>query len=433
MDGHTSVVVTGVGVTCPIGADVAELWAALLAGRSGVRRLDAPWVEQLPVRIGAPVRREPGEVLGASVSRHLDRVQQLGLVAAREAWADAGRPEVDQDRLAVVVGSGVGGFGTILQQGRNLAERGSRGVSPYSLAMCMPDGPAVTIGLELGARAGVHTPVSACASGAEAVALALDLLRAGRADIVVCGGAEAAVHQLSMAGFSAIRALSGRSDRPSEASRPFDAERDGFVLGEGAAILVLESETHARRRGVVPYAELAGAGMSADSHHVVAPDPSGSGAARAIRMAVADAGEEAGAVVHVNAHATSTPLGDIAESLAITAALGSRSRPAVTATKSMTGHLLGAAGALEAVVTVLSAHQGLVPATLNLDRLDASIDLDVVTGRPRAVPAGLLLSNSFGFGGHNVCLAVRAYPTRAGLARSLPSGPAEHRCDVGAA
>ncbi|CCH78590.1 3-oxoacyl-(acyl-carrier-protein) synthase 1 [Nostocoides japonicum T1-X7] len=433
MDGHTSVVVTGLGATCPVGADVAELWEALLAGRSGVRRLDEPWAEELPVRIAAPVRHEPGDVLGAPVSRRLDRVQQLGLVAAREAWDDAGRPEVDPDRLAVVVGSGVGGFGTLLQQGRNLAERGSRGVSPYSLAMFMPDGPAVTIGLELGARAGVHTPVSACASGAEAIALALDLIRAGRADIVVCGGAEAAVHQLSIAGFSAIRALSGRGDRPSEASRPFDADRDGFVLGEGAAILVLESATHARGRGVVPYAELAGAGMSADSHHVVAPDPSGSGAARAMRTALADAGEEARAVVHVNAHATSTPLGDTAESLAINAALGPGCRPAVTATKSMTGHLLGAAGALEAIVTVLSAHEGLVPGTLNLDRLDTAIDLDVVTGTSRTIPAGLSLTNSFGFGGHNVCLAIRPLPTSAGVARSLPSRRVAYADDVAAA
>jgi 3-oxoacyl-[acyl-carrier-protein] synthase II len=378
----------------------------LLLGRSGVRRLEAEWAQGLPVGIGAPVLDDPADVLGATLARKLDRVQQLALVAAREAWADAGSPLVDPDRLAVVMGSGVGGYGTLLQQHDNISARGSRGVTPQSLTMFMPDSAAVTVGLELHARAGVHTPVSACASGAEAVAYGLDLIRLGRADIVVVGGAEASVHRLPIAGFASIRALSTRQGDPREASRPFDAGRDGFVLGEGAAILVLETEEHAARRGWTAYATLEGAAVSADAYHAVAPDPKGAGAARAMCGALRDAGEGPGAVVHVNAHATSTPLGDIAESLAIRSALGQRAGSVpVTGTKSMTGHLLGASGALAAVITVLSLSEGLVPATQNLDVQDGAIDLDVVHGAPRPLDPGLALSNSFGFGGHNVSLA----------------------------
>lgn len=408
MNPPTAVVVTGLGATSPLGGDVSSLWQALLAGRSGVRRLDEEWAAGLPVRIAAPAAVCPTTVLGSTRCRRLDRVQQLALVAALEAWRDAGRPHVDPDRLAVVIGSGVGGFVTLLQQHANLTERGSRGVAPYSLAMFMPDGPAVTVGLELGARAGVHTPVSACASGAEAVAMGLDLIRSGRADIVVCGGAEACVHQLPLAGFAAIRALSTRCDDPEAASRPFARDRDGFVLGEGAAVLVLESAAHAARRGAAGYAELAGAGLSADSHHPVAPDPSGAGAARAMRLALRDADVPPEAVVHINAHATSTPLGDAAEALAIHSTLGARTAGvAVTATKSMSGHLLGAAGALEAVITVLSVNQALAPATRNLAHQDEAIDLDVIRDTARRLAPGISLTNSFGFGGHNVSLAVR--------------------------
>jgi len=412
-----SVVVTGLGATTPLGGDVASTWDGLLAARSGVRRLDEEWAADLPVRIAARVAVEPTEVLDRVEARTLDRSQQFALVAAREAWADAGFAArsagdagVDPERLAVVVASGIGGVLTLLAQYDVLRERGARRVSPHTVPMLMPNGPAATVGLALTARAGVHTPVSACASGAEAIALALDLLRAGRAEVVVAGGTEAAIASLPIAGFAAMRALSTREDQPDAASRPYDKARDGFVLGEGAAVLVLETREHAHRRGARIYAELAGAGISADAHHVAAPQPTGAGAARALALAMRDAGLQSSDVVHVNAHATSTPLGDVAEAKALRTALGDAANTIpVTATKSCTGHLLGAAGALEAAVTVLSLHHGVVPPTRNLDDPDDEIGLDVVRFEPRALaPGGAALSNSFGFGGHNVTLAVKA-------------------------
>jgi len=404
------VFVTGLGATTPLGGDVASTWAGLLDARSGVRRLDEDWAADLPVRIAARVAVEPMDVLDRVEARTLDRSQQFALVAAREAWADAGIDDVDPDRLAVVVASGIGGVLTLLAQYDILRERGARRVSPHTVPMLMPNGPAATVGLALTARAGVHTPVSACASGAEAIALALDLLRAGRADVVVAGGTEAAIASLPIAGFAAMRALSTREDEPEAASRPYDKARDGFVLGEGAALVVLETEEHARNRGANVYAELAGAGISADAHHVAAPEPTGAGAARALTLAMRDAGLQPDDVVHVNAHATSTPLGDVAEAKALRTALGAAAGTIpVTATKSCTGHLLGAAGALEALVTVLSLQHGLVPPTRNLDDPDDDVGLDVVRFEPRALRAtGAALSNSFGFGGHNVTVAVKA-------------------------
>jgi 3-oxoacyl-[acyl-carrier-protein] synthase II len=408
------VVVTGLGATTPLGGDVASTWSGLLDARSGVRRIDAEWVAELPVRIAAPAAVDPTDVLDRVEARTLDRSQQLALVAAREAWADAGFSTdvgVDPERLAVVVASGIGGVLTLLSQYDILRERGARRVSPHTVPMLMPNGPAATVGLALTARAGVHTPVSACASGAEAVALALDLLRAGRADVVIAGGTEAAIASLPIAGFAAMRALSTREDEPEAASRPYDKARDGFVLGEGAALLVLETEEHARSRGARVYAELAGAGISADAHHVAAPEPTGAGAARALALAMRDAGLQPSDIVHVNAHATSTPLGDVAEAKALRTALGDAAAAIpVTATKSCTGHLLGAAGALEAAVTVLSLQHGVVPPTRNLDDPDDDVGLDVVRFEPRALRAdgGAALSNSFGFGGHNVTLAFKA-------------------------
>lgn len=405
------VVVTGMGATTPLGGDLSSTWEGLLAGRSGAKHLDADWAAELPVRIAAPAAVDPLDVLDRVVARTLDRSQQFALLAAREAWQDAGLgdSDVDPERLAVSVASGIGGVLTLLGQYDVLRERGARRVSPHTVPMLMPNGPAATVGLDLVARAGVHTTVSACASGAEAIALGLDLLRAGRADVVVAGGTEAAIHALPIAGFAAMRALSLRDDVPEAASRPYDKARDGFVLGEGAAVLVLETEEHARARGARVYAELAGAGLSADAHHVAAPEPTGAGAARALQLAVRDAGATASDVVHVNAHATSTPLGDIAESLALRTALGDALDGInVTATKSCTGHLLGAAGALEAAVTVLSLHQNVVPPTRNLDDPDDEIALDVVRMAPRPLTDGLALSNSFGFGGHNVTLAFRS-------------------------
>ena len=409
----TDVVVTGLGATTPVGGDVASTWDALLAGRSGVRRLDTDWVADMPVQIAAPAAVEPTDVLDRVEARTLDRAQQLALVAAREAWADAGFGDaqtVEPERLAVAVASGIGGVLTLLAQYDVLRERGARRVSPHTVPMLMPNGPAATVGLELTARAGVHAPVSACASGAEAIALALDLLRAGRADVVVAGGTEAAIAPLPIAGFAAMRALSTRDGDPTEASRPYDKGRDGFVLGEGAAVLVLETAEHARARGARVYAELAGAGMSSDAYHVAAPEPTGAGAARALTLALRDAGLRPTDIAHVNAHATSTPLGDVAEAAALRTALGDAvSQVCVTATKSCTGHLLGAAGALEAVVTVLSLANRSVPATRNLDDPDDEIALDVVRISPRPLPPGAAaLSNSFGFGGHNVTLAFKA-------------------------
>lgn len=404
-----SAVVTGLGVTSPLAGDAAGTWAALLAGRSGISVLRQPWAADLPVRIAGQAAVDPAEVLGQRTARTLDRAEQFALVAAREAWADAGTPQVNPDRLAVVIASGIGGVLTLLNQYDVLRERGARRVSPYTVPMLMPNGPAATVGLELSARAGVHAPVSACASGAEAIAYALEMLRTGRADVVVAGGTEAAIHPLPIAGFAAMRALSTRNDEPDLASRPYDKGRDGFVLSEGAAVLVLETAEHAATRHRTGYALLAGAGMTADAFHVAAPEPEGRGAARAMGLALADAGLAAAEVQHVNAHATSTPIGDLAEARAIHSALGASTRAAISATKSMTGHLLGAAGALEAVATVLALRDRMAPPTVNLDSLDDEVQLDVVRVDPRPLPAhSAALSNSFGFGGHNVALAFRS-------------------------
>ena len=402
----TDVVVTGVGATTPLGGDVPSTWAALLAGESGVTALTEDWASQLPARIAARLKVDPAQVLDRVEARRLDRVQQAAVVAAREAWADAGQPEVDRERLAIAVGSGIGGALTLLGQHDVLNDRGPRRVSPLLVPMLMPNGPAAAVGLELGARGRVHAPVSACASGAEAIALALDLIRAGRADIVVAGGSEACIHPLPMAGFAQMRALSSQNDQPDRASRPFDKGRDGFVLGEGAGILVLERADLARARGAKVYGVLAGAGVTSDGYHITAPDPDGAQAARAIRLALADSGLAATDIGHVNAHATATPVGDVAEAQAIRSALGDH--PVVTATKSMTGHLLGAAGAVEAIATVLAIRHGVIPMTRNLENVDDEVQLDVVRGEPRHQPLTAALNDSFGFGGHNVALAFTA-------------------------
>jgi len=404
------VLVTGVGAVTPVGDDATSSWEALLAGRSGVVRLQEDWVENLTVQIAAPVKTDPGERLDRVEARNLDRSQRLALLAFREAWEDAGKPECDPDRLAVVVGSGIGGVLTLLAQYDNLKEKGPRRVSPFTVPMMMPNGPAAVIGLEIGARGSVRTPVSACASGAEAIALALDLLRAGRVDVVVAGGTEAAIHELPMAGFGQMRALSTRNDEPEKASRPWDTERDGFVLGEGAGVVVLETEAHAKARGATVYAELAGAGVTSDAHHITAPEPSGLGASKAMVLALEDGGIAPDEIDYINAHGTSTPVGDVAEIEAIKAALGTHAREvAVSSSKSMTGHLLGAAGAMEAVITVLSIRDGKIHPTINRDKPDEKCDLDVVPEGARDLTVRAALSNSFGFGGHNVSLAFKAY------------------------
>ena len=395
--------ITGLGALTPLGPDVAALDEGLLTGRSGVRLLDEPEFAELPARLAATV--DLTDRLDRIEARTLDRVQQVALVAAREAWADAGAPEVEPERLAVVIGSGIGGALTILSQDAVLREKGPRRVSPHLVPMLMPNGPAATVGLEVGARAGVHCPVSACASGAEALAVALELLRSGRADVVVAGGAEACVHPLPLAGFAQMRALSTRHDEPEAASRPYDKGRDGFVLGEGAGVLVLETPAHAAARGARIHAQLAGSGLASDAHHVTAPDPSGAGAARSIIAALRDAGVGPEDVGHVDAHATSTPLGDLAEARALNLALGTH-RPPVTAPKSCTGHLLGAAGAVEAIAAVLALKSGVVPAIRNLDDPDDDADVDAVRTVPRQHRHDVALSTSFGFGGHDVSLVL---------------------------
>jgi 3-oxoacyl-[acyl-carrier-protein] synthase II len=381
-------------------------WRALLDGQSGASLLTDEWAADLPVRIAARVTREPADLLPAQRMRSLDRSQQFALIAGIEAWRDAGAPEVEPERLAVVVSSGIGGVTTLLDQYDVLRANGARRVSPFTVPMIMPNGPAATLALELGARAGAHSPVSACASGAEALGWGLSMIRDGRADVVVCGGAEAAIHPLPIAGFAAMRALSTRHDDPKAASRPFDKQRDGFVLGEGAAIVVIESAEHAAARGATPYAVLAGVGMANDAHHVAAPEPEGRGAAAAITAAVLDAGLALTDIKHINAHATSTPAGDVAEAAAIRRAFGDHAdRIAVTSTKSCTGHLLGAAGSLEAAFTCLSLRDRVAPATANLDDPDDAVQLDLVRMAARELAAGgAALSNSFGFGGHDVAL-----------------------------
>jgi len=407
------IVVTGLGATTPVGGTVTESWEAILAGQSGVTLMPFDWVEtyQLPVKIAATIKQSPLEVLARVEARRLDPAGQYGLIAAREAWADAGTPQVEQERLGVVIGTGIGGVTTLLDQWDTLREKGVRRVFPLAVPMLIVNGPAAAVSIELGARAGAHAPVSACSSGAEAIGYAVEMIRSGRADVVVAGGTEAAMHPMPIAGFAAMQALSTRNDDPERASRPYDTGRDGFVLGEGAAVIVLESEAHAKARGARIYAEVAGVGISSDAYHIAAPDPEGIGAAHAMCDAVKNAGLSPKDIVHINAHATSTPVGDIAESNAIRRAFGDDvDHMPVSATKSMTGHLLGAAGALEAIFTILAIHHRLAPATINLDDFDPAIALDVIHGEHRKLPEGDIaaLNNSFGFGGHNLALTIRS-------------------------
>jgi len=403
------VVVTGLGTTSPVGGDVASTWEALVAGTSGVRHLTEDWAQELPVQIAGTALVDPTDVLDRVKARRLDRSAQLAMVAAMEAWADSGigDGDVDHERLGVAVASGIGGVTTLLANYDVLKEKGPRRVSPLAVPMLMPNAPAANIGLYVGARAGVNTPVSACASGNEGVSLATDQIRLGRADVVLAGGTEAAIHPLPMAAFAQMMALSKNPGDPTTVSRPWDVARDGFVLGEGAGVLVLEELEHARARGATIYAEVLGAGITNDAHDIAQPDPEGRGGSRAILRALEDGGISPADVAHVNAHATSTPQGDIAEGLMIHATLGKYAdEVVVTSTKSMTGHLLGGAGALESIATVLAIHHRVAPPTINLDNLDPAVELDIPT-TARKLPSGDIaaLNNSFGFGGANVAVA----------------------------
>ncbi|HSZ40119.1 MAG TPA: beta-ketoacyl-[acyl-carrier-protein] synthase family protein [Trebonia sp.] len=411
---RASVVITGLGATTPLGGDVASTWSAMLAGTSGVRAITEEWADKLPVKIAAPAAADPVDVVGRVQARRMDRCEQLALVAAREAWADAGAPEVDPFRLGVAVTSGIGGIGSTLTAYDALNDRGWNRISPYTVPMLMPNGAAGWISIEFKARAGAHALVSACASGAESIGYGMDMIRSGRADVVIAGGTEAAIMALNIGAFAAMRAMSTRNDDPEHASRPFDKGRDGFVLGEGAGVVILESREHAVERGARIYAEAAGAGYSADAYHISHGLPDGSGVRFAIDAAVKDAGITLEQVVHINAHATSTPEGDPLEAIAIADAFGdAASGVVVSATKSMTGHLLGGAGAIESVAAIKALADRVAPPTVNLDDLDEIVTIDIATKAqslaPRTDGPMAVLNNAFGFGGHNVTLAFTEY------------------------
>ncbi|NLS10087.1 beta-ketoacyl-ACP synthase II [Nesterenkonia sp. MY13] len=407
-------VITGLGATTPLGGTVPETWDAALAGTPGAKTLEHEWVAQyeLPVTFAAEVAVEPSEVLSRPETKRMDRSTQLGMVAAREAWADAGLKDVELDgeRVGVSFATGIGGVWTLLNSWDTLREKGPRRVLPMTVPMLMPNGASGAISLEFGAKAGARTAVSACASGVEALIMAQELLETGQADVVLAGGTEAAVHPLPLAAFANMQALSRRNDDPAAASRPYDVDRDGFVMGEGAGALVIETEEHAKARGATIYAELAGGAVTSDAHHITAPDPEGLGATRALRRALESAGASAADVSHVNAHATSTPLGDVPEYIAMKAAFGDHlDNVCVSATKSQTGHLLGAAGAVESVLTVKTLADRKAPVTINLDNQDPEIPLDVVSGTARELGAEeqVGICSSFGFGGHNAVVAFR--------------------------
>ncbi|MDN4472543.1 beta-ketoacyl-ACP synthase II [Demequina zhanjiangensis] len=405
-----TVVVTGLGTTSPLGGDVASTWEAALAGRSGVRTLDNDWAEKygVPVHFAGQLAVRPEEVLSRPETKRMDPSAQMAIVAAREAWADAGSPEVDSERLGSIVSSGIGGVWTLLSAWDTVKEKGAGRVLPLTVPMLMPNSPTAYVSLEFKARAGAHSPVSACASGAEAIGMGLEMIESGRADIVIAGGTEAAIHPLPISAFASMQALSKRNDDPAGASRPYDVSRDGFVLGEGAGVVILESEEHAKARGARIYARLMGRGMTADAHHIAAPEPNGAGQTRAMELALESSGLTTADVVHVNAHATSTPVGDMIEARGIRALLGSHADDVLlSATKSMTGHLLGGAGALESVFTVKALETRTAPPTINVTEPDPELQVDLVRDTPRALPAEgdlAAINNSFGFGGHNVAL-----------------------------
>jgi 3-oxoacyl-[acyl-carrier-protein] synthase II len=400
------IVITGMGAITPLGGDVESTWDGLLAGRSGARTLDPELTEKygLSVKIGCPMAVDPASLLPRVAARRLDRCEQAAIVAARQAWEDAKiGDDADPDRTGVIVGTAIGGVHSLLRQYDVLTAGGAARLSPHSLPMLMPNGPAAHVGLDLGAKAGVHAPVAACASGAEAIVWAWRMLHANDADIVVAGGTDASITATTLAAFGRVHTLSLRNDEPDRASRPWDVDRDGFVLGEGAGMVVLERAEHAMARGAKVYARLAGVGISSDSYHITAPDPDGIGQATAISKAIQSAGLSRSDIGHVNAHAASTVIGDVPETVAIRKAIGDH--PVLTAPKGALGHMLGAGGAVEVIATVLTMQLGLVPPTANLENLDPAVSLDVVTNKPRQVSLTAAINDSFGFGGHNVVLA----------------------------
>ncbi|SFS19083.1 3-oxoacyl-[acyl-carrier-protein] synthase II [Agrococcus baldri] len=406
------IVITGLGASSPLGGTMRESWEALLAGESGARTLEHDWVAQyeLPVTFAAQARVRPDTVLERPVAKRLDPSSQFALVAAKEAFADAGSPELPSERLGVDFSTGIGGLWTLLDAWDTLREKGPRRVLPMTVPMLMPNGPSAAISMHFQARAYARTVASACASSTEALVNAFEHLQAGLADVVIAGGSESAIHPITLASFSSMQALSRRNDDPATASRPYDVTRDGFVMGEGAAALVLETEEHALARGARIYAELAGGGVTADSHHITAPEPEGLGASRAVQLALEHAEASADDVTHINAHATSTPVGDVAEVRALHRIFGDRiSEIPVSATKAAHGHLLGGTGALEAAFTVLALHERSAPPTINVTEQDPEAPLRI-SGTPIPLGEGpqLAVSNSFGFGGHNAVVAIRS-------------------------
>lgn len=396
--------VTSVAATTSLGDDVDATWDGLLNGRTGIARLEDDFVDRfdLPVRIGGKLKSVPASRLTRVEQRRHSFVEQMALVLGRQVWAGAGSPEVDGERLAVVIGTGLGGGDALIDAVDALRGGGYRRVSPMSVPMVMPNGPAATVGLEIGAKGGVFAPTSACSSGSEAIAHAWRLIATGEVDVVVAGGVEGQIDAVPIASFAMMRAMSTRNDEPGRASRPFDLHRDGFVLGEAGALVVLESEAHAKARGAEVFGRVLGAGITSDAFHIVASDPDGIGAARAMRKAIDAAGLSASDIDHINAHATSTPVGDASEANAITAVAKDAS---VYAPKSALGHSIGAVGALEAILTMATIRDQTVPPTLNLETHDPAVNLDIVSGAARAQRIEYALSNSFGFGGHNVTLA----------------------------
>jgi beta-ketoacyl ACP synthase len=407
--GFPSVVVTAVTATTSIAPDIESTWKGLLAGESGIRVLDDDFVHKwdLAVKIGGHLKEPLDPLMTRLEMRRMSYVQRMAKYVGNQLWENAGKPEVDPDRFSVVIGTGLGGGEKIVEMYDAMNEGGPRKVSPLAVQMVMPNGAAAVVGLELGARAGVITPVSACSSGSEAIAHAWRQIVMGDADFAVCGGVEGVIEALPIAGFSMMRAMSTRNDDPEAASRPFDKNRDGFVFGEAGALMIIESEEHAKARGATPLARIMGAGISSDAYHMVAPAPDGLRAGHAMKRAIETAGLSPKDINHVNAHATSTSIGDTAEANAIRVA--GVEHAAVYAPKSALGHSIGAVGALESILTVLSLRDGVIPPTLNYETPDPEIDLDVVAGEPRYGEYQYAINNSFGFGGHNVALAFGRY------------------------
>ncbi len=406
------IVVTGIGTSNPLGGTAPESWAALLAGESGTSTIEADWVAQydIPVHFAAQAKVRPEEVLERQEYKRLDPSAQFALISAREAWADAGITEIDPVRLGVEYSTGIGGLWTLLDAWDTLREKGPRRVLPMTVPMLMPNAAAAAVSMNFDARAFARTDVSACASSTEAIANAYDHLQSGLADVILAGGTESCIHPMTLASFASMQALSKRNDDPATASRPYDVDRDGFVMGEGAATIVMETEEHALARGARIYAEIAGGGVTSDSYHITAPDPEGRGAARAVYAALEQAGATVDDVTHINAHATSTPVGDIAEYKALLAVFGDRVHDIpVSATKGAHGHLLGGTGALEAIFTILAVQNRLAPPTINIANLDPEIPLRVGAAVALGDGPQLAISNSFGFGGHNAVVAVRSY------------------------